>query len=300
MIAGETRMRIPMLLSVVILSGAVAASDSNKPEVWYRGAITPANIIPTFDNGYLAVYEREGAVSVYSRDGSFAFAIPRPTNGHISNVAVDTDGTAAACIEYHPSWTGGITFFGPTGTPLASVDTGQYIPAFLAFAPDHSVWATGYQMPKRLGDKQEYFVLRHYSLEGKQLGEFWPRSSFDLEQEPAVPHTGLWGLRIANQRIGAYFGYGGHSLLAVWVEGDLSGKETGRWRVDFDAHVNAFTAGGAVYAQGPGGVFLLDRAAGKWNRVSIESPGSLLGADGEALVFAIKGTHGVRRTPGPR
>lgn len=84
------------------------------------------------------------------------------------------------------------------------------------------------------------------------------------------------------------------------MEADLNAKEIGRWRVDIDGRPNAFMPGGAVYAQEVGGFSLLDHATGKWNRVPIQSIGSLLGADGEALVFLIKGTQGVRRLPAPR
>jgi hypothetical protein len=88
--------------------------------------------------------------------------------------------------------------------------------------------------------------------------------------------------------------YGLNASKALWVEADLNGKEIGRWLVGIDRDPVAFTPSGAIYAQETGGISVLDHVTGKWNPVSIQSEGILLGADGEALVLMVRGTPALR------
>jgi hypothetical protein len=67
---------------------------------------------------------------------------------------------------------------------------------------------------------------------------------------------------------------------------DLTGKELGRWPIDIDGYPAAFTPQGTVYAQAVGGIVVLDHSTGKWNRDASVSGETLLGADGNSLVFA--------------
>ena len=277
-----------LVLPFVIFSAAVG-SDIVRQVDYQTGSLTPLNISPTFDNGYLVVYGHRGA-SVYSNDGSIAYAISNPENGRIANLAVDKDRTAAAAVHYGlPSGrAGAISVFNSTGSQISLIRTGRYLPSFVCFGPDHSIWAIGRQVRESLDDRPEFFVMRHFSPDGKVLGAFLPRSSFDREGEPSVDIIGMSGLRTADNRIGAWLDYGGERGKALWVETDLNGNETGRWRLD-GRTPKAFLSRGVLYAQKDGGFSVLDRPTGKWIPILLPFDGILLGSDGQALVFLVRG-----------
>ncbi|HXN47584.1 MAG TPA: hypothetical protein VN893_13140 [Bryobacteraceae bacterium] len=271
---------------------AVAAAPDAKREVFYAGDLVPANCTPTFDNGYLAAYDLDGGALVYAPDGSVAFRFPPPReNAFVVNVAVDVDGVAALAVEGPPG-RGGISIADSKGVQFRWIDTGDYVPSGLAFAPDHSLWTTG-SKPELLSDRElpEYEILRHYSQDGRELGRTLPRSSFAEEFpagsgiSPAHVIVGLWELRVAGGRVGVILaGRNGH----LWVETDMSGGEAGRWRME--GHPSAITADGTVYAATAKGVLALDRASGQWRPTAVHVPdGILLGAQGAHLVFAIRG-----------
>jgi hypothetical protein len=290
--------------NLLMLSSAffwtVAAAYDLPQEVQYRTeSISPQNVMPTFDKGYLAVYEAEGKVAVFAPDGSLMFIMPRPKNGHITNVAVDSDGTVAAAVIFNQNMTGGISLFDRKGSESGFIDTGRHVPSAVCFGPDHSIWIMVYLKPADSIGNADYSVLHHYGCDGKELGQHWPRSSFDSHREPAPSIVGRWTLRIANNRIGALLGHG-ERARAQWVEGDLSGKEIGRWRADFNGFPGAFTANGTIYAQEMQGLSVLNRETGVWEQIPIPSAGTLLGADGEALVFGNKGSDRLRWVPAVR
>jgi outer membrane protein assembly factor BamB len=271
---------------------AVAASPEAKREVFYAGDISPASCTPTFDNGYLAAYDLDSGVLVYAPDGSLAFRFSPPReNAVVVNVAVDADGAAALAVEGPPG-RGGISVVDPKGVQLRWIDTGDYVPSGLSFAPDHSLWTTG-SKPELLSARElpEYEILRHYSQDGRELGRYLPRSSFAQEFPagsgicPSHVIRGLWELRVAGGRVGVILaGRDGH----LWVETDLSGGETGRWRLE--GHPSAITADGTVYASTAKGILALDRESGQWRPTAVRVPdGILLGAQGKQLVFAIRG-----------
>lgn len=181
-----------------------------------------------------------------------------PEHGVIHNVTVDTDQTAAAAVEVGGK-SGVISIFEGTGSPIRAIETGKYLPSFVCFAPDHSIWTTGRQQRQSLSDKPEYFILRHFFRDGEELGTFLPRSSFEADDRtgPVMVIVGLPGLRAANNRIGALLNYGGNGEKALWVETDLNGKEIGRWRVNIDGFPSVFTPNGIVYAGVVGGISTL-------------------------------------------
>ena len=93
--------KLVLLYCALILP--IAAAPEAKREVVYTGEITPANCVPTFDNGYLAAYELGGAALVYAPDGSLAFRfLPPREHAFVVNVAVDADGVAAFAVEGPP------------------------------------------------------------------------------------------------------------------------------------------------------------------------------------------------------
>ncbi len=274
----------------LILPGA--AGSQPKREVFYAGDITPASITPTFENGYLAVYDLDGAALVYAPDGSLAFRFsPSHERATVVNVAVDVDGVAALAVEGPPG-RGGISIVDRHGVQFRWIDTGDYVPSGLSFAPDHSLWTTG-SKPELLSDRElpEYEILRHYSREGRELGRYLPRSSFAEEFpagsgiSPSHVIVGLWELRVAGGRVGV--GLAGSGGL-LWVETDMSGGEAGRWRME--AHPSAIAADGTVYASTAKGILALDRGSGQWRPTAVHVPDAiLLGAQGAQLVFAIRG-----------
>jgi hypothetical protein len=192
--------------------------------------------------------------------------------------------------------------FDRTGAQMRYVDTGLYLPTQVCFAPDHSIWTIGWQGHEALGKNEDYFVLRNYSQDGGQLGAFLPRSSFEDEPDPVGPMIGAWQLRTSNSRVGAIFfassivGLWQKSRSAVnWVETDLKGKETGRWNFA-GRSLLAFTQSGAIYGQ-EHDVAVFDRATSSWRPVAGMPDGHLLGADGDSLVFSLRGQNILRWVP---
>lgn len=304
-------MRLPFLLLAAALCNSAFAAEAR--EIYYQGFLTPQNITPTFDKGYLFVYDFE-KIDVYAPDGSPMYSVsahvPNAKIVNIQNAAADVDGTMAGAVEYFRDGTsrsigGGIAVFDRSGKQLRFFDTGTYLPTQVCFAPDHSIWTLGWRGPKASGwdHDNDYFILRNYSQEGQTFGAFLPRSSFESDQDPIGPITGGWQLRIMNDRIGALF-YGSSILApeqkprpAQWMELDLKGKVLGRWEVGPEWLPWAFAQSGNLYTQTHDAVLVFDRSTNTWRPVSGTPPGHLLGADGDSLVFEVRGTSRLRWVP---
>ncbi len=196
----------PLITTFAVLPFVAQARD-----VYYQGDLSPLNIAPTFDKGYLAVYEPAHTIALYGPDGSLAYRataqVPAAKWTNVVNAAPDNDGSLAIAVEYQLEklHAGGVAVFDPTGHQTAFIDTGaNWSPTQLCFGPDHSIWAMGWRdlySPKT--SSVDYFVLRNFARDGRLLGAFLPRSSF--EQEPVGPIVGGWQLRSANGRIGGLF-----------------------------------------------------------------------------------------------
>ena len=280
-------------------------------EVYYQGFLVPQSITPTFDKGYLFVYNFD-KIDVYAPDGSPLYSVsaqvPNTKIANIENAAADTDGTTVAAVEYSRDGTtstvgGGIALFDRSGKQTRFFDTGRYWPTQACFALDHSIWTLGWQGVKASRKNDDYFVLRNYSQDGQELGAFLPRSSFEPEPDPVGPMTGLWQLRIINGRIGALFyrssilGPWQKSRSMQWIEVDLKGKVLGRWEVGAEWAPEAFTQSGTLYTQDGDAVLMFDRSTKAWRRVADTPAGFLLGADGDSLVFEVRGTSRLRWVP---
>jgi len=299
-------MRLPFLLLAATLCNTAFAAESR--EVYYQGFLVPQSIVPTFDKGYLLVYDFE-KIDVYAPDGSPLYSVsaevPNAKTANIQNAAADVDGTMAGAVYYARGRTrgGGIVLFDRFGKQTRFFDTGQYWPTQVCFAPDHTIWTLGWQGFEASREKDDYFILRNYSQDGQELGAFLPRSSFEPEPVPIGPKTGLWQLRIVNGRIGALFygssplGPGQKSRPMQWVEVDLKGKVLGRWEVGAELSPEAFTQSGALYTHSRDAVLMFDRSTKAWRRVAGTPPGFLLGAQGDSLVFEVRGTSTLRWLP---
>jgi len=286
------------LLSFILLAAGLAGATDPPATVQYPNDIRPANIVPTFDNGYLVAYGLGPQVAVYGRDGSPAFRYAPPANASVHNVAVDTDGWAAAALEFHDGRVpdrGGIGIVDRTGAPVLTIELEEYVPYGVAFAPDHSVWSIGGRMLLSNAAAPDYEMLRHYSREGRELGRYLPRSSI-AATDSAHQIVGISMLRIAGGRVGAYLHHR-EPKDALWVETTLDGKEIGRWSANLNGFPSALTADREVYAQTVSGVMMLDRASGQWKATAISGPGPLIGSDGRDLVFLVRTGNSVARIP---
>src|ERR1700722_13120127 len=90
--------RLSPLLTILVLPFVVQARD-----VYYQGDLAPLNILPTFDKGYLAVYEREHTIALYGPDGTLAYrAVPQVPGAKLGvmNATPDSDGSLAIAIGY--------------------------------------------------------------------------------------------------------------------------------------------------------------------------------------------------------
>lgn len=293
------------VIFVLMLPAIAVASDT---EVVIQGYMSPLNISPAFDHGYVAVYEDVG-IAVYASDGSLAMRIASPDGGRIHNADIHPDGSVVIATEREewPSEVGGVSIFNPDGSLAGRIATGPYVPSQVCFAPDHSIWTLGSEDWRRLSggnrdrrDLLDYFLLRHYSSGGALLGEYFSRSQFpaDINTDPGRIFVGFGGLRIANGRIGAVLWNAGKDNQHLWLEADLDGKETGRWSVPSGAKPSAMTESGSIYAQGHG-LWALDRASGSWRSVPQPSNDKLLGAEGNTLVFLVPGTNRIRKVTQP-
>jgi hypothetical protein len=265
-------------------------------EVQYQGDLAPLNCTPSFDHGYLIAYDWNNQIDVYSPDGFLMYraAVQIPDSGpqEILNADADSDGTVAVAVRFgNANSRGGFALFDRTGNQIGFSDTGDYLPTQVAFAPDHSVWSIGELAGMLLGLESftaDYFVLKNYSRDGKELGRFLSRATFPslpprvrFPNQPLVmPMIGLWELRVSNDRVDAIFHQGD-----VWAQTDLKGQEQGRWSLVDNGRPRAITADGRAWALRNHGLQLFDRKTGTWNPVKLDATGSLLGADGDLLVF---------------
>ena len=151
---------IALTTTLAVLPFVVQARD-----VYYQGNLTPLNITPTFDKGYLAVYEPEHAVSLYRPDGSLAEKVtpqvPHAAWTNVVNASPDADGSLALAVEYRIDHLGGggVTVFDPTGSQTAFIGTGaDYWPAQVCFGPDQSIWAIGWR------DRNASAANSHYQI----------------------------------------------------------------------------------------------------------------------------------------
>ena len=302
-------MQVRFLL-FLMMSGLPAVAQVH--DVYYQGSLTPLNTTPTFDHGYLVVYDWDHRVDVFAPDGTLMYSVAAKVPGTawamIENGAVDSDGTMAAAVRGVSAagiaGGGGIAWFDHTGSQIRFVDTGGYLPTQVAFGPDHSIWTIGWLAGKD-SLTADYSTLRNYTQDGRELGEFLPRASFpygnDLEVgEPLImPMAGLWELRVANERVEVIL-----HRAHLWVQTDLNGQEKGRWNIASRApngrRPDAITQDGRAWYTDPHHLSVFDRAAGVWRAVPFELPqGNLLGADGDSLVFMLADRHTLRWVPAP-
>jgi hypothetical protein len=134
---------------------------------------------------------------------------------------VDSDGTVAVC-ESHPvgkTHSSGVAILDSAGASKRYFSTGQYFVEHLAFAPDHSLWNFGWERAPGGGEvRADYMMLRKYSVDGRQLGAYFPRSLYPRGLPPAGSTVGTFRLLMAKDRIGLMAVSGKRSENPEWVE----------------------------------------------------------------------------------
>jgi hypothetical protein len=235
----------------------------------------------------------------YGPDGHFAYQknieLPGGSQPVVNDVDFDADGNAAvgaSALGGPSGFLSGILLLDPTGRETSFIDTGSYIPAHIAIAPDHSIWALGWQRDvdkPRLIDRQDYGIVRHFSADGKQVGAYLPRSSFPAGLEPGTPGPEVH-IEVTQDRVGVLACSGPTSESTEWVELGLNGNVLDRSRINNvlqDVAFAAFTADDHVYLAGlnVGEVYTFDHASHTWKSIPTQGAGHLMGADGNSLVY---------------
>lgn len=268
-----------------------------------RGAWSPAIIgreMPSFYNGYLYSCEPRHIVTLFAPDGHMVLTLPIQGLGNgkvkVLAVAIDSDATLAIAWSWWDPPSAGIEVRDSSGNLIRAINTGRYIPAHISFGGDHSLWGFGWQRDADNPtdrDKLDYPTVRKYSIDGKEIGAYLPRSLFSPGLEPGMDEWQERRITVTADRVGIEAVSGNVSTQREWVELDLNGNLTGRWKLDpFDKFPGvALTSDNHAYVPRydhqvkSWRVFRLDRARSIWE--PMEAPNAnLYGADGDNLVFA--------------
>ena len=186
-----------------------------------------------------------GYVAAYE-SGGLAIYAPDGVHHQIGNAAIDTDGTVAVAVVRSER----------------TAQLGGGIGIFTRAGIRKRFIDTGRYMPSSLAfgpdhsiwvsgshwlDRgfRDYRILHRYAQNGELLGEYLPRAGFAADEEPGLGPHGAWQIRVSGKRVGAML----HSRVEnlCWIELDLDGRE--------------------------------------WRQVLPPADGSLLGSDGDDLVF---------------
>jgi hypothetical protein len=131
-------------------------------------------------------------------------------------------------------------------------------------------------------------MVRHFGADRKDTGQYLARSLFPKGLDPGMGHWQTRSITVAQDRVGLLAFSGMTGSQNEWVELDLSGNLIRRIRLDQAEFTQmAFTADGHLYRK-PGyksAVQVLNQTTSNWQDAGMATLGSLLGADGNYLVF---------------
>lgn len=289
-----------MLRTVTLL--ALLSLPTLPADAPFQEASAPAFVggsMPGFYNGYLFSAEPRHVLTLFGPDGHELFSLPIPGHGngngkaYIKSVAIDSDGTLAVAWADGPN--AGIDIRDLSGTLIHSIDTGGFLPTHLSFGAGQSLWALGWQRDAARWsvEKQDHAILRKYSMDGKETGAYLPKSLFPPGLPPALDGWQARRITVTADRVGVEVISGKTGNQREWVELDLNGNVTGRWRLDLldEFPGVAFTSDDQAYVHRYNRnaesqqVFRLNRATSTWDLVKAPNL-ALYGADGDKLVFA--------------
>ena len=289
--------------------GAIQGAEQPVRELSTQAIPFARSRAPLFRHGYLVLFPPGGGNGVsaptvmygfyaYGPDGQYAYQknieLPGGSQPVVRDVDFDADGNAAvgaSALGGPSEFLSGILLLDRTGRETGFIDTGRFTPAKIAIAPDHSIWALGWQRDAdkaRLTDRQDYGIVRHFSADGKQVRAYSPRPSFPAGLEPGTPAPEVH-IEVTQDRVGIIACSGPTSESTEWVELGLNGNVLDRFRIDDTMRAvafAAFTADDHVYLARPSGaVYILDHALHTWKPIPRQGAGYLMGADGNSLVY---------------
>jgi hypothetical protein len=255
--------------------------------------------VAVYNNGYLFSWNSPEytEVTFYGRDAKRIYSVPEDKGGiyHVA-WAIDSDGVAAGAYQARDAWVGRIDIFDPNGKLTRTIKTGSYVPQHVAFAPDHTIWAAGYQAEN--DGREDFNVLHHYARTGEELGQLlqWSQIAGDENSYTAVqPLLGGKRLYTGKDRIGLQVNSDfGHD---TWIEVSYSGALLRKYNLGTPGELCYGLAGmaadGTVYAAiSVGDTFrgwaVLDHSNRAWYKIAGSSAGQIIGSNGENLVFSHK------------
>lgn len=256
-----------------------------------------------FDNGHLIYLTEPNHIEVFDRDGLSLFQalVLDPSGrsaGSVSSAAINVDDTVAVTAAWPlaQSYGGGIILFDRSGKQTRIIETGRFMPLRDCFDQNGYIWVFGWQRDAddpAVADKNDYAIARKYSIDGKEEGRYLMRKTFPAWSD------GIVQVHAANGRIGLLVDPPHAGEDAQWIEIDLKGKLLGRWHLGTVAGGVAYTDDGQLFSMirdaetAQYSLAVFDRDSADWVPVeySLETAdhtlryGTLLGSDGEALVF---------------
>lgn len=280
------------LLGIVSLpawSASGPVSEASAPAIIGR-------IMPAIYNGYLYSCERDH-VTLFAPDGHFISTLRTEGRGNgkvkVESVAVDSDGTLAIAWVDQPN--AGIDIRDSSGNLIRSMDTGRYLPMHVSFG-DHSLWAFGWEWDADRDwgfPAKDYQTVRKYSMDGKEIGAYLPRSLFPPGLQPGEEHWQERRITVTSDRVGIEASSGSAGNQREWVELGLNGDLLGRWKLDPSDKFPgvAITSDNQAYVHRfdrdtkSAQVFRLNGEKSTWEAVSAPNL-DFYGADGHKLVFA--------------
>lgn len=296
------RAALPVLVSLASLTLAFSA---DVPTTRHYDGLDGAS---RYSNGYVVGWDspKYSLMTVYGPDTRPLYSIPIRQEAHSRCLAftIDSDGIGVCAFEVLKPWTGGLNLLGPSGTVKLKIDTGTYLPQHVVFAPDHSLWTVGF-MAGNNGSLDGFNVFRHYSREGKELGQAVPWSSIAGDHNAYTALQSIVGtvwLHASSDRLGFYalFGEGQKTWIEVSYTGVILGKyDLGRC-ADVCYSPRTMTPGNAVYAQiyresEPAGWAVLDRVKSVWLPLTGYPGGRIIGSDeNDSVVVSKKDETGSR------
>lgn len=285
--------RLAFLLLAIAVPGLAQSNDVAQIE----GSLGAAS----FSGGYILGWDSPmyRMMTVYGPEAKPVYSRPIfiKHEGDYPVWAVDSDGEVARISEMvGVVKQNRIDFLDATGTVVQSINTGFFAAQHLTFAPDHTLWAVGYEDQYEKRDV-DFNVVHHYARTGEDLGGMlpWSKIAGDLNGYTSLQLClgGRYLFATKDHLAFKAFLQHGHD---TWIEISTGGALMGRYELgDFDVLYyvpRAVTESGHVYAlvyedRHPAGYAVLNRSKGTWSKVhGCPRHSALIGADRESLIFS--------------